>query len=313
MDRCLLVVLSALAALTPVAPGSGLSSRALELDPRPAAEAALPPASDWVDGDETLHWDGEPDRGFNINGTYSYGCAQRYTETDPLTVKAILYYLTGNADAVFVYVAGHGTQLEPGPMLDTTRASGLGGGVWKRANMPNPPAIAPNEDFWACVIIRRHPSGEHPLTLDLGPIVAYRGGYITLPEIGPAWYQLTDPPFWTDRNVNIRAVVERAGTGVEEIIGPGDFGLQHRLRPNPLRGNGRFSYQVRQAGRVSLEIYDAAGNKVRTLVDRAAGPGERVADWDCRDERGRRVPAGAYLYRLKLGEQTATGRAVVLD
>ena len=81
----------------------------LELGPRLESAVVLPAPSDWVDGDETLHWDGEPDRGFNINGTYSYGCAQRYTEPDPLTVKAILYYLTGNADAVFVYVAGHGT------------------------------------------------------------------------------------------------------------------------------------------------------------------------------------------------------------
>ncbi|HDQ99077.1 MAG TPA: T9SS type A sorting domain-containing protein [candidate division WOR-3 bacterium] len=287
----------------------------LELGPTLESAVVLPAPSDWVDGDETLHWDGEPDRGFNINGTYSYGCAQRYTEPDPLIVKAILYYLTGNADAVFVYVAGHGTQMEPGPMLDTTRATGLGGGVWRRANMPNPPAIAPDEDFWACVIIRRHPSGQHPLTLDLGPIVAYRGGYITLPEIGPDWYQLTDPPFWTDRNVNIRAVVERAGTGVEEIIGPpgSSAGLRHRLSPNPLRSTGRFSYEVAQAGHVSLAVYDAAGNRVRTVVDGFYGSGEHHAVWDGRGDDGRRVPAGTYLYRLKVGGQAVTGRAVVLD
>lgn len=285
----------------------------LELGPRFTAGIALPPASDWVDGDETLHWDRDPDRGFNISGTYSYGCAQRYTEPDGITVKAVLYYLTGSADAVFVYVAGHGTMMEPGPVLDTTRASGLGGGVWRRVNMPLQPTVAPDQDFWACVIVRRHPADQHPLTLDLGPIVPYRGGYITLPEIGPRWYQLTDGPFWTDRNANIRVVVERAGAGVEEIIGPEDYLLRHRFGPNPLRSNGRFSYQVRRAGRVSLQVYDAVGNRVRTLVDRAAEPGEHTVSWDCRDEHGRRVPAGTYLYRLQVGDQGVTGRAVVLD
>lgn len=312
MNKRVLLALTAIVGLSLNAAGPVVLPCSLQLGPT-ASGAIAAPTSDWADGDETLHFDGDPDRGFSIRGTYSYGCAQRYTESTGVVVKAILYYLTGNADAIFVYTAGAGTEMMPGPMLDTTRASGLGGGVWKRANMPYQPAIEPYADFWACVIVRRHPSGQSPLTLDLGPIVPYRGGYITLPEIGPAWYQLTDPPFWTDRNVNIRAIVERAGSGVEEVISPNDPVLRHRLWPSPLRTVGQVTYQARQAGSASLSIYDVAGNLVRTLSGRAYKPSAHTLTWDCRADDGRRVSAGTYLYRLTANNQTVTGKAVVLD
>ncbi|MBN2536971.1 hypothetical protein JXB37_01700 [candidate division WOR-3 bacterium] len=235
----------------------------LQLGPKPGFEPTLPAPSDWVDGDETLHWDADPDRGFNISGTYSYGCAQRYTETTGVTIKAILYYLTGNADDILVYAAGESTSATPGPMLDSTRANGQGGGVWKRANLPHPPSIQADEDFWACVIVRRHPSGEHPLTLDLGPIVAWRGGYITLPSIGPDWYQLTDPPFWTDRNVNIRAVIERAGTGIEEVIGPA---VSNPLPATIVRGVLYLGVDSKQNTECGADLLDAGGRRVMDLV-----------------------------------------------
>lgn len=297
-------------AQTPTVCPEELKRFSVELAPREEYEFVK---SDWADGEETLRWDLEPDRGFSISGTYSYGCAQRYTETTGVRVKAILYYLTGSADAIFVYTAGAGSHTEPGPTLDTTRATGLGGGVWRRANMPRTPYIAPYQDFWACVIVRRHPPEQKPLTLDLGPIVPYRGGYITLPDIGPNWFQLTDPPFWTDRNVCIRAVIERVGTGVEEVITPGEPAPWHRLKPSPAHGQLNISFRVVQPGPVNLGIYDATGRMVKLLRDDHAQPGEYSILWDCRADNGEKVKPGTYLYRLTANNQTVTGKAVVMD
>ena len=307
------LVVPTLFVLTAFAGGSALTPFSLAPGPQAPPAAVLPEGESWAKGDETLYWHGDPDRGFNISGTYSYGCAARFTEDDGLVVKAILYYLTGNADDVFVYTAGESTMAAPGPMLDTTRATGLGGGVWRRANMPNQPAIDPGRDFWACVLIRRHPSGQYPLTLDLGPIVPWRGGYITIPMAGPDWFQLTDPPFWTDRNVCIRAVIERSGVGVEEVISPTEPTIGARVRPSPIRSVGQFSFNAARPGPVSLQLFDVAGNTVRTLYDGHASAGEKRLSWDCRDGSGRRVPAGTYLYRLTAEGRSATGKAVVLD
>ena len=299
--------------MTLAASEPGVMPYSVELGPKLSDAIAMPQTSGWSAEEETLHWDGDPDRGFSINGTYSYGCACRFTESEPVAVKAILYYLTGNADAVFCYVAGQNNSAQPGTVLDTTRSSGLGGGVWKRANMPSQPLIPAYEDFWTCVIIRRHPAGESPMTLDLGPIVPFRGGYINLPEVGPDWFQLTDAPFWTDRNNNIRAVVERAGSGVEEIINPSEPTAWHRFWPSPVYSVGHLTYQAWQTGNARLDIYDVAGNLVRTIPDRVDKPGTRTLSWDCRSNAGRRVVAGTYLYRLAANGQTVTGKAVVLD
>jgi len=290
-------ILSTFAAL--VALASALPS-GLTLEFGPCARAGMLPGP--ADVEDTLHWDAEPDRGFNINGTYSYGCAQRYTETTQVTVKAILYYLTENADEVFVYVAGESTEATPGEKLDTTRANGQGGGVWKRANMPHLPTIEPNTDFWACVIIRRHPSGQHPLTLDLGPIVPWRGGYITLPSIGPDWYQLTDPPFWTDRNVNIRAIVERGGTGVEEELAP-------VARPTPLCvrptvSNGLVTLSYRGAEPLSVTVSDAAGRSVLHHSITSSLHHSLRLDLRC-------LSAGVYLVTASDGAGSASARVVV--
>jgi len=51
---------------------------------------------------------------------------------------------------------------------------------------------------------------------------------------------------------------------------------------------------------------------VRTLVDEPRGPGEYATDWDGRDDRGRRVAAGAYLYQLQVGAFTASRKMVLL-
>lgn len=307
-----------LACIVSLAGAAGLDQATLPsslvLD-RSSVQPGPGPEPGWAEGEETLHFDGDPDRGFNIRGTYCYGCAARFTAEESLRVKAVLYYLTGNADAIFVHVSDESTESQPSMvMLDTTRATGLGGGVWRRANMPRQPAVRKDRDFWTCVIVRRHPAEQYPLTLDLGPITPFRGGFITLPEIGPTWYQLTDPPFWTDRNVNIRAVVEDALTGVEHVLGPTDPAVELRLRPSVMRNRGtEVGYRVRRQSRVELRVFDAAGTLVRTLVNELAVPGGRTALWDCRADNGERVRAGTYLCRLTVGDRTALARAVVLD
>jgi hypothetical protein len=260
------------------------------------------PAAPALDSEDTLHFDAEPDRGVSINGTYSYGGAARFTATADLRVNAVLYYLTGSADDIIVRVYGQGTEAQPGPELDTVRATGSGGGVWRRATMPVRPIISAGSDFWTAVIVRRHPSGQSPLTLDLGPMVVWRGGYITLPSIGTDWYQLTDPPFWTDRNWDIRAVVEYA-SGVEETIGavpePGC-----RLLANPCRGRAGFAFSRLPTGPVRLALYDPAGRVVRQA--KVNQPGEFNLDLGG-------VAPGVYCWRAVTGSAVASGQLLVAD
>jgi len=72
-------------------------------------------------------------------------------------------------------------------------------------------------------------------------------------------------------------------------------------RPNPFSGAVAIGYQLAQPGRVSLKVYNAAGQQVKTLVDAEQPAGRHTAGWDGRDARGRRVAAGIYYCRLEAG------------
>ena len=51
---------------------------------------------------------------------------------------------------------------------------------------------------------------------------------------------------------------------------------------------------------------------MRTLVSGARAPGFYEVTWDGRDERGRALPAGVYLYRLSADQSVKTGSVIVL-
>jgi len=58
-------------------------------------------------------------------------------------------------------------------------------------------------------------------------------------------------------------------------------------------------------------VYDVAGRRVRSLVDAAVVAGHHEVVWDGRDERGREVSSGVYLYRLVAGQHRES-RTMVL-
>jgi len=64
---------------------------------------------------------------------------------------------------------------------------------------------------------------------------------------------------------------------------------------------------------VRLEIVDARGRLVRTLVDQPLPPGQHVRRWDGQDDRGRRTGAGVYFVRLWMDAGTWREKIVRLD
>lgn len=81
--------------------------------------------------------------------------------------------------------------------------------------------------------------------------------------------------------------------------------------PNPARGAVRFAAALPAAGAARLEVYDAAGRRVRTLADGAFAAGAHAWTWDLRDAAGVRVAPGVYLARFAAAGETRTRRVVV--
>lgn len=83
--------------------------------------------------------------------------------------------------------------------------------------------------------------------------------------------------------------------------------------PNPVRGATRFAFALPVGARTRLALYDAAGRRVRTLVDAELPAGSHDVRWDARDDAGTAVRAGLYWARLESGGRIAMRRVVVLE
>lgn len=83
-------------------------------------------------------------------------------------------------------------------------------------------------------------------------------------------------------------------------------------RPNPLSDRTTIEFELAGPRVTRLEIYDVAGQRVRTLVDAPLSPGRQRVDWDGRDAAGARVANGIYFTHLAAGEYRASSRIVVL-
>ena len=82
--------------------------------------------------------------------------------------------------------------------------------------------------------------------------------------------------------------------------------------PNPFNLATVIEFSVPHRVQVSLDIFDVLGRKVRTLVDERKSPGSYRVDWDGRDESGKTVSTGVYVYRLKADDFVQSRKMVLL-
>jgi hypothetical protein len=83
-------------------------------------------------------------------------------------------------------------------------------------------------------------------------------------------------------------------------------------RPNPAAGSATLTFSLPAAGEVSLDLFDAGGRLVRTLVRGERAAGTQAAAWDGRDTAGRPVAAGVYLVRLEAGGRVERARITLI-
>lgn len=100
-------------------------------------------------------------------------------------------------------------------------------------------------------------------------------------------------------------------TGVGE--GPARALALAPARPNPVRGACTFEFALDRAGSAALEVFDANGRRVRTLVRGTLEPGVHSVRWDRTDDDGAAVRPGTYFVRLAGPQGRESRRVIVLD
>ncbi len=81
--------------------------------------------------------------------------------------------------------------------------------------------------------------------------------------------------------------------------------------PNPFNATTELRFAMPTGGQYVINVYDAAGARVRTF-NGLGQAGLNTVPWDGRDDNGANAASGVYYYRLETGGGADTGKMVLL-
>ncbi|MFC1572227.1 hypothetical protein ACFL6M_01385 [Candidatus Eisenbacteria bacterium] len=83
--------------------------------------------------------------------------------------------------------------------------------------------------------------------------------------------------------------------------------------PNPFSPCTTIRFELAEERVLSLQVFDIAGRLVRTLIEhKTLGSGPHVQVWEGKDDSGRDVGSGVYLYRLGSADCAVSRRLTLL-
>jgi hypothetical protein len=113
----------------------------------------------------------------------------------------------------------------------------------------------------------------------------------------------------------VRLVIGTEAFAIDQNDGAPIVPLENQLDqnyPNPFNLETQIRFQLGSPQQVTLEIFDLLGRRIRRLSDAPLPAGSHLASWDSRDDAGMPAPSGVYLYRLVVGDFSATRKMLLL-
>ena len=90
------------------------------------------------------------------------------------------------------------------------------------------------------------------------------------------------------------------------MAGMSDFSLDQNY-PNPFNPRTAIQFRLPERAFVNLQVFNAAGQAVATLVSAQLGAGTHRVDWVAS-----RMPSGMYLCRLQAGKFTQSRKMILV-
>ncbi len=84
------------------------------------------------------------------------------------------------------------------------------------------------------------------------------------------------------------------------------------VQPNPFSERTLVTFALARPGPVELDVYDAAGRRISTLLKGDREAGVHSIEWNGRDSNGRTAAPGVYFVRMKSADQVQTTRSLLL-
>ncbi|MBD3224336.1 MAG: T9SS type A sorting domain-containing protein [Caldithrix sp.] len=134
------------------------------------------------------------------------------------------------------------------------------------------------------------------LTLQKGDRLGLNVNYYNLEEKNSQWACTFDK--YSFANVTLGQAT--ALTDEDDLAMVKTFAL-HANYPNPFNQQTIIRYDIPRREKIEICIYNALGQRVRTLVNAQQSKGQYQLWWDGRNGQGRVMPSGIYFYSMKVG------------
>jgi 5-hydroxyisourate hydrolase-like protein (transthyretin family) len=83
--------------------------------------------------------------------------------------------------------------------------------------------------------------------------------------------------------------------------------------PNPFNPETTISYDIKEPGKVRLDVFNLKGQLVRTLVNDEHSTGRYNVVFNATDDRGNKLSSGLYFYRLRAGDYIKTRKMMLME
>ncbi len=101
-------------------------------------------------------------------------------------------------------------------------------------------------------------------------------------------------------------------TGINDIIVIPTVTALKGNYPNPFNPTTSVAFDMAKDGNVNIEIYNAKGQKVKTLINEFRKAGSYKAVWNGKDSNNQNCGSGIYFYNMKSGKYTSTGKMILM-
>jgi plastocyanin len=132
----------------------------------------------------------------------------------------------------------------------------------------------------------------------------FGGGTVLLTQTGTHYYVCVNHAFLGMKGqivVNSASDVQTSNNNV-----PDSYNLKQNF-PNPFNPSTKISFSLPQKSNVTLKIYNAIGQEIKTLMEGETDAGIHEIEFN-----GSNLPSGIYFYRLLTPSYTDTKRLVLL-
>jgi hypothetical protein len=92
---------------------------------------------------------------------------------------------------------------------------------------------------------------------------------------------------------------------------PEQYNLKQNY-PNPFNPETNIAYDIKQAGNVTIEVFNMKGQKVRTLVDENKEAGTHTVEWNGVDDNNQSISSGIYFYKMKAADKYTSVKKMIL-